>query len=278
MSDETRVVPVKATDNIVLAIRTTGNCSDDLAVQIWDDAVDAASAEQEQKEASVVVADISSAAVDAAVAAIVAHQRESNGDAARWPEDYDPDEITYQRDGMQLAIAAYLAAAPAAPAPEPVAYQWRYRPIGVDSWSPWFDGAPDEGLPGDFEERNLYAAPVAASPEVKPVLSAVIDDAGWFDLSVETQRLVEKALAVTTEDQSRVRACLVDGGWRPIHSAPEDTHVIIATSGGFVGEALMLMDEDTGQQKWTWALGPVHPNHVPLGWMPLPSPPATGVE
>lgn len=59
--------------------------------------------------------------------------------------------------------------------------------------------------------------------------------------------------------------------WRPIHSAPEDTHVILATSGGFVGEALMLRDEDTGQKKWTWALGPVHANHVPLGWMPMPS-------
>lgn len=59
-------------------------------------------------------------------------------------------------------------------------------------------------------------------------------------------------------------------GWRPIDSAPEDEHVILATSGGHVGEALMLHDEDTGQQKWTWALGPVHPAHIPLGWKPMP--------
>jgi len=61
-------------------------------------------------------------------------------------------------------------------------------------------------------------------------------------------------------------------GWRSIDTAPEDQHVILATVGGFVGEAIMLFDEDTGNQKWAWALGPVHPNHTPLGWMPLPDP------
>lgn len=67
-------------------------------------------------------------------------------------------------------------------------------------------------------------------------------------------------------------------GWLPVDTAPEDQHVILMTTGGHVGEALMLRDEDTGQQKWTWALGPVHANHTPLGWqpMPLPPPPAEG--
>lgn len=60
-------------------------------------------------------------------------------------------------------------------------------------------------------------------------------------------------------------------GWRPIEQAPEDEHVILCTSGGHVGEALMLLDENTGKQKWTWALGPVHENHKPLGWMPMPA-------
>lgn len=59
--------------------------------------------------------------------------------------------------------------------------------------------------------------------------------------------------------------------WRSIDTAPEDQHVILATSGGFVGEAIMLLDDDTGRQKWTWAHGPVHENHAPLGWMPMPS-------
>lgn len=59
--------------------------------------------------------------------------------------------------------------------------------------------------------------------------------------------------------------------WRSIDTAPEDQHVILATSGDHVGEAIMLTDEDTGQQKWAWALGPLHPNHTPYGWQPLPS-------
>lgn len=59
-------------------------------------------------------------------------------------------------------------------------------------------------------------------------------------------------------------------GWRSIDTAPEDEHIILCTSGGHVGEALMLIDEDTGRQKWTWALGPVHHHHTPFGWMPLP--------
>lgn len=66
--------------------------------------------------------------------------------------------------------------------------------------------------------------------------------------------------------------------WRSIETAPEDEHVILATTGGFVGEALMLRDENTGTQKWTWALGPVHQNHVPLGWQPMPDAPKRGVK
>ena len=59
-------------------------------------------------------------------------------------------------------------------------------------------------------------------------------------------------------------------GWRSIDTAPEDQHVILCTSGGHVGEAIMLIDEDTGQQKWAWARGPVHPSHTPYGWQLLP--------
>jgi len=60
-------------------------------------------------------------------------------------------------------------------------------------------------------------------------------------------------------------------GWRPVATAPEDEGLILCTSGGHVGEALMLRDEDTGEQKWTWASGPVSKFHAPLGWQPLPA-------
>lgn len=59
-------------------------------------------------------------------------------------------------------------------------------------------------------------------------------------------------------------------GWRSIDTAPEDEHIILCTSGGHVGEAIMLIDEDTGTRKWAWAMGPVHHHHTPFGWMPLP--------
>lgn len=61
-------------------------------------------------------------------------------------------------------------------------------------------------------------------------------------------------------------------GWRSIDTAPEGQHVILATSGGHVGEAIMLIDESTGRQKWAWALGPVRSNHAPWGWMHFASP------
>lgn len=60
--------------------------------------------------------------------------------------------------------------------------------------------------------------------------------------------------------------------WHSINTAPEDEHVILATSGDHVGEALMLRDQDSGEQKWTWAGGPVSKFHMPLGWRPMPSP------
>lgn len=59
-------------------------------------------------------------------------------------------------------------------------------------------------------------------------------------------------------------------GWQPISTAPEHEHVLLATTGGHVGEAVMLLDEDTGRQKWTWADCPVHEGHKPLGWQHMP--------
>lgn len=62
-------------------------------------------------------------------------------------------------------------------------------------------------------------------------------------------------------------------GYLPMDKAPEDDNVILATTGGHVGEAIMLVDQDTGAQCWTWANGkPLHANHKPLGWLPMPQP------
>lgn len=67
------------------------------------------------------------------------------------------------------------------------------------------------------------------------------------------------------------------GGWQPIDTAPEDEHILIATSGGHVGTAYWT-DEGDGKV-WAWGHPEkdhgqyVHPKLEPLGWMPLPKHP-----
>lgn len=59
-------------------------------------------------------------------------------------------------------------------------------------------------------------------------------------------------------------------GWRSIDTALEDCRVILATAGNWVGEAIMLRDEDTGEQVWTWVDTGKRVRHSCYGWMPLP--------
>ena len=65
---------------------------------------------------------------------------------------------------------------------------------------------------------------------------------------------------------------------QPAESAPEDTSVILVTTGGWIGEAHMLRNEDTGKQNWTWAHGncDIGVRFEVLGWYPmLPHPAPT---
>lgn len=61
--------------------------------------------------------------------------------------------------------------------------------------------------------------------------------------------------------------------WFDLSDAPEDEWVLLATSGGWVGEALMLRSEDTGEQRWQWVSGRLNSQITPLKWMPLPEHP-----
>lgn len=61
-------------------------------------------------------------------------------------------------------------------------------------------------------------------------------------------------------------------GWRSIDTAPEDERVILATAGNWVGEAIMLRNEDTGEQEWNWVDTGKPTRHSLYGWQPLPSP------
>lgn len=76
---------------------------------------------------------------------------------------------------------------------------------------------------------------------------------------------------MTTTQQDNGR-----GNWQPIETAPEDEAVILATTGGWVGQASKSF-QHPGEDEchWCWAgrEEPIHENHVPLAWQPLPSPP-----
>lgn len=62
--------------------------------------------------------------------------------------------------------------------------------------------------------------------------------------------------------------------WLHLESAPEDQWVLLATTGGWVGEALMLRSEETGKQLWQWSSGKrINEKLAPLKWMPLPEHP-----
>lgn len=74
----------------------------------------------------------------------------------------------------------------------------------------------------------------------------------------------------TTTDERAVEALPNWNGWRSIDTAPEDCRVILATSGNWVGEAIMLRDEDTGEQIWTWVDTGKPSRHSCYGWQHLP--------
>ena len=58
--------------------------------------------------------------------------------------------------------------------------------------------------------------------------------------------------------------------WRPISTAPVDEHVLLATTGGWVGGAIFGEDEEEPTWRWVDNTKPLHPKFTPLGWMPLP--------
>ncbi len=78
------------------------------------------------------------------------------------------------------------------------------------------------------------------------------------------------ALVATPPAETVVEALRNWTGWRSIDTAPEDCRVLLATAGNWVGEAIMLRDEETGEQVWTWVDTGKPSLHSCYGWMPLP--------
>ena len=90
-----------------------------------------------------------------------------------------------------------------------------------------------------------------------------------FDMHMRAALAAKPAVK---DDETVVEALPNWNGWRSIDTAPEDCRVILATAGGWVGEAIMLRDEDTGEQVWTWVDTGKPSLHSCYGWMPLPAP------
>lgn len=72
--------------------------------------------------------------------------------------------------------------------------------------------------------------------------------------------------------------------WRDMESAPNEEWVIIATDGGWVGQACRewygpngLGEPQDGELRWFWAgsnnLQPIHEKHKPIKWSPMPKHP-----
>lgn len=70
-----------------------------------------------------------------------------------------------------------------------------------------------------------------------------------------------------------IRADLVQTWNRDLSAAPAGEVMMLATTGGHVGEAIAPNPDDPND-KWLWVYGGfINPKHTPIAWQPLPPPP-----
>ena len=106
-----------------------------------------------------------------------------------------------------------------------------------------------------------------AAPNWKPLTGDLIGILTQIDNMTSGLALATKP---AVKDDETVVALPNWNCWRSIDTAPEDCRVILATAGNWVGEAIMLRDEDTGEQVWTWVDTGKPSLHSCYGWMHLP--------
>ena len=84
---------------------------------------------------------------------------------------------------------------------------------------------------------------------------------------------VETAIRAYLREEATPAQPVREDGWRGISTAPDDEWLLVATTGGWVGEAMTL------EGAWKWASGHAfHSDIVPLKWMPLPVHPEVAPE
>ncbi len=146
-------------------------------------------------------------------------------------------------------------------------------------------GQPDLADQVEAEIRAAYNKAREQDEQVSRLFDAWVNTHGkpipWAK-AVEIVAIVNRLFYVERDAKRNLvaaRNLLLAGipQWLPIDTAPEDEHILIATSGGHVGTAYWT-DEGDGKV-WAWGHPEkdhgqyVHPNLKPLGWMPLPKHP-----
>lgn len=123
------------------------------------------------------------------------------------------------------------------------------------------------------------AEPVVEAPQPANSVRGAAERVVSFDWSsndpdavaaVDALRAALATKPAVKDDETVVEALPNWTGWRSIDTAPEDCRVLLATAGNWVGEAIMLRDEETGEQVWTWVDTGKPSLHSCYGWMPLP--------
>lgn len=87
----------------------------------------------------------------------------------------------------------------------------------------------------------------------------------------------KKSLKHQAQEAWNNRRDLTTPKWHSIGTQPIDEFVILATTGGWVGEAV-FGECDNNQWRWKESQEPIHENHKPLGWMELPEHPGKAVK
>jgi hypothetical protein len=101
----------------------------------------------------------------------------------------------------------------------------------------------------------------------------IVEAVGCAIFHAKPRNRIWDALPTEFKNQYRKQAraavsAYLAAGWQDISTAPEDEWLLVATTGGWVGEAMVVDGE------WKWATGNVfHSDIIPLKWMPLPEHP-----
>jgi hypothetical protein len=163
-------------------------------------------------------------------------------------------------------------------------------PEGIDECSAWSAGA-EAGWEAALAQVGRLLAKAAANEgkrEVVCVLQEEVGNTGRSRISgVFSSTTKAFAAGRAIQGRTAVVPMYLDGmdeepdapypGFESPELAPQDEAVILATNGGWIGEASMLRDED-GTPRWRWADGQPLGVFHPLGFQRMPPHPDPSLD